>query len=197
MIEIIKQNMLQTNIYTIFVFILIVSSNYLAQLFPCRFQYILQENMIVKHLLGYFTILFFVDLSSPLEEGKKISYLLIKSFWIYLFFILITKVSLHFFYLIIILLGMSYVIVLFKIENEKNKYTNNTITKTSLYDSVLSFLYLLVIVLVSLGLIVYLGEKKIEYGNQFKYITFFFGKINCNHKSPHVPFLKALQNAFT
>jgi len=42
-----------------------------------------------------------------------------------------------------------------------------------------------------------MGEKKIEYKNDFNYLTFFFGKPNCKGESPKVDFFKALKYAFT
>ena len=49
----------------------------------------------------------------------------------------------------------------------------------------------------TIGFFVYMGEKKLEYKNDFDYITFFFGKGECRKNNTNVSFTKALQTAFT
>ena len=41
------------NFIVIFVFILVVSGNYIGELLPCRVQYMLQHNILYKHFLEY------------------------------------------------------------------------------------------------------------------------------------------------
>ena len=57
-----------SNIFCIFIFFLIISANFLAELFPCRLQYILRNNMVIKHLFGLFSMIFFVVLSSGIKN---------------------------------------------------------------------------------------------------------------------------------
>ena len=47
----------------IFIFLLIISGNYLGNLFPCKVQEQFENNIYLKHFLGYFTLLFFVILT--------------------------------------------------------------------------------------------------------------------------------------
>lgn len=49
-------------VYPIFILLLIISANYLADLFPCRLRELLENNIYVKHLFGYLTLLFFVSI---------------------------------------------------------------------------------------------------------------------------------------
>ena len=67
----IRQIITETNIFTIFIFILIISGNFLA-LVPCKLQDELNNNMYVKHLFGLFTMIFFVTLAAPVKD-KTIS----------------------------------------------------------------------------------------------------------------------------
>jgi hypothetical protein len=95
--------------YAIFILVLIISANFLAQLVPCRFQRALQTNMYIKHLFGLLTLNFFVllsmpELSSSLYEGVKSSVLL------YAAFMIITRTDATIFYLILFLLGVSYLV---------------------------------------------------------------------------------------
>ena len=77
------------NLIAIFVFVLIVSGNYLGELFPCRVQKIFNSNMYVKHTLGFLTLLFFVALTIP--ELKEQENFLGYTTLIYLWFIMMAK----------------------------------------------------------------------------------------------------------
>ena len=63
----------------ILVFILIISGNYIGQLFPCNVQAVLSESMIMKHVFGFLTLFFFVLLTLPnftVTEGTQTSLIL-------------------------------------------------------------------------------------------------------------------------
>ena len=44
---------------------LLMSANYLGELFPCKVQSVFSKNMIVKHILGFLSLMFFVVLTRP------------------------------------------------------------------------------------------------------------------------------------
>ena len=53
-----------TNInIVVLLFVLIVSGNFIAELLPCRIQYRMQNDMKLKHFIGFLTLSFFVILS--------------------------------------------------------------------------------------------------------------------------------------
>ena len=93
-----KNVVVNSNIFCIFIFILIISANFLAEIFPCRLQDALRNNMYLKHLFGLFTMIFFVVLTSNLENKN---YLYIRSIILYIIFILITRTH-HYFFLLVI-----------------------------------------------------------------------------------------------
>ena len=80
-----KQILVDSNIFCIFIFILIVSANFLAEVFPCRIQHLLRNNMLVKHMFGLFTMIFFVVLSSNVSD-KNIFKIAKTSFLLYILF---------------------------------------------------------------------------------------------------------------
>ena len=94
-----KNLLVDSNIFCIFIFVLIVSANFLAEIFPCRLQYILRNNMFIKHVFGLFTMIFFVVLSSE-WKNKNIFNIVNSSFLLYVLFILITKCQIYAFYII-------------------------------------------------------------------------------------------------
>jgi len=211
----IRQTITETNIFTIFIFILIISGNFMA-LVPCKLQDELNNNMYVKHLFGLFTMIFFVTLAAPVKD-KTISAVTFNSFLLYLLFILITKVHVKIFYVIAGLLGTTYIAVLLKEadldkinanasatdvknndtmeqakENPKNVILTNQL---KIYDSVIFYSYILILILTFIGVLAYMGEKKIEYKKNFKYVTFFLGKTVCKHSSSNIDMIKALRHS--
>ena len=213
----IRQTITETNIFTIFIFILIISGNFMA-LVPCKLQDELNNNMYVKHLFGLFTMIFFVTLAAPVKD-KTISAVTLNSFLLYLLFILITKVHVKIFYVIAVLLGSTYITVLLKEadigtinanasaidvknnntmeqsneqakENPTNVILNNQL---KIYDNIIFYSYILILLLTIIGVLAYMGEKKLEYKKNFKYVTFFLGKTVCKHSTSNIDMLKALR----
>ena len=210
----IRQTITETNIFTIFIFILIISGNFLA-LVPCKLQDELNNNMYVKHLFGLFTMIFFVTLSAPVKD-KTISVVALNSFLLYLLFILITKVHVKIFYVIAVLLGGTYITVLLKQADidkisanaSATDVNNDTMEQTKenppdviltnqlkIYDNIIFYSYILILILTFIGVLAYMGEKKIEYKKNFKYVTFFLGKTVCKHSSSNIDMIKALRHS--
>lgn len=210
----IRQTITETNIFTIFIFILIISGNFLA-LVPCKLQDELNNNMYVKHLFGLFTMIFFVTLAAPVKD-KTISAVTLNSFLLYLLFILITKVHVKIFYVIAVLLGSTYITVLLKeadigtinanaaatdIKNndtmeQSNEQSNEDAILTNqlkIYDSIIFYSYIFILLLTFIGVLAYMGEKKLEYKKNFRYVTFFLGKTVCKHSTSNIDMIKALR----
>jgi len=182
-----------TNLFCIFIFFLIVSANFLAQLFPCRLQYVLVSNMFVKHLFGLFTMIFFVVLSSGIKN-KNILNILKNASILYFIFMLITKCQIYLFFIIILLLATTYIINIIKEDEiESNKKELN---EDNIYDKITFILYILIIIFIILGVLLYMGEKKLEYKKDFNYITFFIGKTVCKGESPSRNMLEAIKHIF-
>jgi len=210
--------------YAIFILVLIISANFLAQLFPCRFQRALQTNMYLKHLVGLLTLNFFVLLSMPefsssLYEGIKSSVLL------YAAFMIITRTDATIFYLLLFLIGVSYLIhlnigILVK-KTEKDKTVvhdstktavasvsnpkesdqtitpeNKTITDIEYYNNVAYYINIITIVLTIIGFTLHLGENKYEYKSKFSYMNFMFGRTECLSRMPNISYLTAIKHAF-
>jgi hypothetical protein len=211
----VRQTITETNIFTIFIFILIISGNFMA-LVPCKLQDELNNNMYVKHLFGLFTMIFFVTLAAPVKD-KTISAVTFNSFLLYLLFILITKVHVKLFYVIAGLLGTTYIAVLLKeadldkinanasatdVKNndtmeQSNKQAEKVIltNQIKIYDNVIFYSYIFILLLTIIGVLAYMGEKKIEYKKNFKYVTFFLGKTVCKHSSSNIDMIKALRHS--
>lgn len=177
----------------LFVFFLIVSGNYLKNLFPCKIQDFIDNNIFIKHFIGFLTLIFFVVLVENSSMDKKLNFkeIIIKSLKLYVFFLLLTNNQKRFFISSIVILGILYIIQIYKkYEEDKNnkflKYLNDL--EKTLYT-------VLLIVLIS-GFIIYYGSKKLEYGREFKHITFLFGKPKCRGVSQPTSYYKSILAAF-
>jgi hypothetical protein len=191
------------SIYSIFVFFLIISSNYLGALFPCRIQKLLNTNVYLKHIFGFLTLSFFVVLTDPLKKYNFIN-IFYESALLYIIFIIFINNDYNFFIFGLMIVGLIYILNLKKIDltgsitennlnkdNEKNKQLLEMITKIN------TFLFILFMIVIIIGFIIYMGEKKIEYKDKFSYIIFILGQAQCRDKSPKTIYTKALQAAFT
>lgn len=198
----INLNLFLNHSIAIFILALIVSGNYLGELLPCRVQSIVRHNMIIKHLLGFMTLLFFVVITIPGIFNKNI---LINSTLLYIFFLVFSKTYYVFWIAIMVLFSIIYIFTLYiqivknkinKRNNEKSDKKSSTEEDTTFYihdstfieilDNVKRILSYTVIILTISGFLIYLGNKKREYGNKFEYIRFFFGNSTCLNRSPEI-----------
>ena len=202
-------------IHTVFILFLIISSNYIGELFPCRIQDVLMGNVIMKHFVAFLTLLFFVLIVEP-SMNMKFKELIYNSSMMYLVFLVLINNSLSFFVASIIILGVLYIIHLNKVEirttlskdtgnegeegKEEGKEDGAVIKHSekmlSMFEQMSNILTYLFAGVVSLGFIIYMGEKKIEYGKTFSYLTFIFGKPSCRNESPEKNYIASLKAAF-
>ena len=187
-------------VYTVFVLFLIIASNYIGELFPCKIQDVLSSNIYLKHTIAFLTMLFFVVLTDP-NFNLTFEQLVYNSFKMYIVFLLLINCNKNFFITALFLLGASYILHLKKndlqnkLEDEKDndEYKN----KLKLFTEINNIIIYLLIIVIILGVIIYIGEKKIEYKNKFNYITFVFGKPSCRGESPNTEYLESFSAAFT
>ena len=190
----------------IFIFLLIVSGNYLGNLFPCRVQDALENNIWLKHFLGFFTLLFFVLLTLPPEEGSAppdVFNLLSSSGLLYLFFVFLSNTPAWIWLTVFILSSIIYLLELhknhFKFLNKKEpdeKIARNNQKNINNYSFAQTTLTSVSVLLTLFGFLVYIGEKKIEYKNNFSYITFMFGAPTCRGITKNKNTINSLKHIF-
>lgn len=187
-------------LYTVFVLFLMISANFIGDLFPCKVQHILNNNVLIKHFIAFLTLIFFVVLTDS-NLNNDFNKMIIDAFKMYGVFLLLINCNSKFFVVALLLLGVTYLLNL-KINDlndniKKNKIKKNQIIQLEQITNINNILiYLLNIILVA-GFIIYMGEKKIEYKNKFNYITFIFGKNKCRGFSPKTQFIQSLKAAFS
>jgi len=161
-----------------FVFVLVISGNYIGELLPCKIQTIMSNNIYVKHFFGYLTILFLVIVAIPdIQKKYDIQYLPFFGLLCYSFFVIIAKT--HYKLWIIIICLMSIIFILTSLK--KNINDELILNKINILEKTLIVCILFFSIF---GIIIYYKEKQIEYKKKFTLAKFFLGTIGCrNNKS--------------
>lgn len=90
----------------VFVFVLILSGNYLGELLPCRVQSFVRHNMFFRHFIGFLTLLFFVIIALPdiFHEGN----FFLNGLGLYAYFLIFAKTYYLFWIAIMIIFSLIY-----------------------------------------------------------------------------------------
>ena len=187
----------------IFLFLLIISGNYLGTLFPCRVQVALQENTFLRHFLGFFTLLFFVVLTLPNKPDFKM--ILTIATRVYIFFILLSKTPVYIWLVVFALASITYLLEIYKddknkelVEYEDGKILNEN-SKILTHQNIVHIqktISIIGLILTLSGFLIYMGEKKYEYKNKFSYITFLLGNSSCVNKTENKNIMNSLKHVF-
>ncbi len=167
----------------LFIFYLIISGNYLAQLFGCKVQYILSHSQLMKHIMGFLTMTFFVVFSDSTmglqrDTGVKLMYALM----LYVWFVLSTKTHWVFTGLLMLILGVIYIMQVYKSDiDEKNK-SGEMQGRSDMLVKWEKRLQVMAMVVTAIGFLVYVGDKSIEYGDNWSWYEFFKGEVSCKHE---------------
>jgi len=170
----------------IFLFIFIISGNYLGELLGCRLITLLNNNIIVKHILGFLTL--FLTLALTIDLEASLIKLLGISCILYIIFILSSKTTKYINYLLMIIFIIAFILQLYK-DRLKRKKTLNNFEKIYLekIDKYINFIILFfVIILIIIGLLIYIGEQKRTYFDNFNYYRFFIGDVKCSEGTEYI-----------
>lgn len=166
-----------------FAIYLIIASNYLGELFGCKFRKLLTENMFLKHILAFTTFGFLVILTGiDISKTDEIVAGLIYTIVFYLWFVMSTKTHIYVTIIIVLLFFTMYVIsyrIKFLRNNEiyKNKEELNKLIKIN------NYLLLVTLIITILGVLNYLYLKYLEYDKKksFNIIKFIIGNNICRN----------------
>ena len=160
----------------IFLLILAIAGNYIAELFGCQTRYLLNNNIFVKHFLTLVLIYFtlgFTDNShfNPLNHLK-----LTLLIWTTLLFF--TKMSINFtvfsFILICIIYVMNDYINYLEKNSDKNKNQLVKIKQTKQFFEILFYLSIII------GFSIYAIKQYNEHNKDFSVIKLIFGTLDCD-----------------
>jgi hypothetical protein len=171
------------NANALFVFVLIISGNYIADLFPCRVQKLMRENVYMKHLVGFMIMYFLTILTFP--ELKSISGIQ-SAIFLYILFILTTKIDYIAWVIVMFIYALIYLlnIYVFDLRKKKTKNKKEEKDKKQKIIYIKRFITVLIffnIFLILLGFIYRVGLLKMEYKKKFSFSKFIQNIPNCNH----------------
>lgn len=159
---------------SIFILYMLIGANFLANLFGCRIQDMLSNNMLLKHIIGFMTLLFFVVMVDKSETTpvRKMSNTLVY----YVVFLMTTRMDIKWWTPFIMSVFIVYILQLFK-EAENDLKKKNNLEKFQKLLATASF------IMIVIGVAIYIGRKKSEYKDSFSWGTFFVGKPSCRANS--------------
>jgi hypothetical protein len=178
---------------------LVISGNYLGNLFGCRIQQLFRENMWIKHLLGLFTAYFLIILSTPPENYGSLETLALTGV-IYVWFFLTTKMHVQFWIPMILAILLTYFLYVYKKQRTAAKDAAAAKDAKDATEEQLTTVQKAAVlfagILTVLGVVAYFGEKRLEYGDDFDAWTFWSGVPQCRYATPPVSISTSLLAAF-
>ena len=194
------------NIYFIglFLLILLVTGNFVAETFGCTIQKLFYKNQYIKHVALLFLIYFTVNLDILNFENYYHNKLL-STIIIWILFILFTKSTFIFTIINFILITIIYIVYyekykLIKYKTKKSTTNENILTNSNNYTKIednskkldinyendlknlnnyIQWLSILLTIFLIVGFYNYLMHQKSIYKKKFDIITFIIGKSNC------------------
>lgn len=158
----------------VFAFYMLVFFNFLAEIVGCRVQNILRESMLAKHMLAFLLLLFLVIMVDPGQADKKILQNILLAATVYAWFFVTTRTPLYITVITLVLLMGAYVA-----HASHKAYVKTDAAKSDAAKSWRNRLSFVVLVISIFGFLVYMYEKKAEYGDNFSYLKFFTGTNHC------------------
>lgn len=162
----------------LFVFYMLVSTNFLADLIGCQMKQILHSSMLAKHILGFILLFFLVTLGNKTDIDEHIIRNLILTTLVYTWFIVTTHSPFIISLIIIILL-----IILYILNKRKERLLNENISANLIeakkIEKIQTKILILAVIFSFIGIIIYIIERKIEHGDEFTYLKFIIGPKEC------------------
>ena len=172
-------NIGSSNISKLAIFIFIIAGNYAGDTFSCNLRHIIRDNMIAKHILGIFIVLIFIGFS---QDNLNILNKIYLSIFLYTWYIFImrspTPITLAVIGIIIILYILQEAIKDIQKnikDNSSEVDTKNSQYKINLYTKIRNALFLISILLSTVGIIIYYQRNKNLFKNDFSTFRFLVG----------------------
>ena len=172
----------------IFLLVLAVSGNFIAETLGCKLQYHLSNNMILKNLVVIMVVYFSLGFSDQGNNSPTTHFR--RSILIWAFFLLFNKMhplptAVTFLILSTILVLKNYIEYFTNVDKDKFNTTIETMKE------IIKLLSYTMIVIIFIGFSMYFKSKYEEHYENFDISKFIFGKTKCANdrvsESPYVP----------
>tara|TARA_Y100000389_G_scaffold204972_1_gene261455 strand:- start:13833 stop:14393 length:561 start_codon:yes stop_codon:yes gene_type:complete len=163
----------------VFLLIVAVAGNFIAETLSCQSRKLLTENMFVKNIVIFMVIYFALDFTSDLNEHIHPKDLAIKSLIVWAFFLIFNKMDLK--YTGLVFAGLFYILI---VKNLIDYYTATDEEGNKEYIEKLNKSAKLTLIILSVLLIVGFSSYSIRQYNDhkkdFDIIKFILGKPKCD-----------------
>ena len=169
----------------VFLLIIAVCGNFVAETLSCSSKKLLMNNMVAKQLIIFIIIYFAHNFTTNNNPIKNLVYSLL----IFILFIMFTKMELNITIITFIMLCISYIIndfILYykgkdkEIEDSNNGNNGNNEKLIKSLNNSKKILYISIIILILYGFTVYYHKKRKKYKNDWNTLKYIFGTIKCN-----------------
>ena len=158
------------------IFLFIIAGNYAGDLYSCGLRHLFNEYMILKHIIGFFIMLFFIGL---LQKEVTLFIKIIQSIFLYLWYILIMRAPTIITLITIILICIIFLINIYieDIKNKKVQSNNNkeNDSKITYYQNIANILFIISFFISLIGTIIFVLLLKNKLGNNFNIYQFILG----------------------
>jgi hypothetical protein len=158
--------------------------------FSCNMQGVINDSVFVRHMLNIIGVFFLLVLFTRTTPINPLI-LVLATFVMYIFFILITRCDYRFVFVFIFCM-----LIVFYIEAQKNFTTdklpdNNKKEERKKYEKIQYIVEVISVVCVIIGVLIYMGQHSREYKNNWNWNLFWFGTLKCRGNG--VPVLKSIR----
>jgi len=162
----------------IFLLVLAVSGNFIAETLGCKSQKLLSENMYAKNIIIILIVYFALGVTD--EENTRPEENMIMALQIWMFFLIFNKMNLYFTGLSLllittVLIGKNY-IDYYKENNKNNEHDE----KIEFIGKVSRNIFTVNIGVIIIGFLMYFRKQFNDHSADFSFISFIFGKAQCN-----------------
>lgn len=155
---------------------LFVAINFCGDLFGCKLQRLLQTNMLLKHLVAYFTLLFFSVLASNDVVNASASGVL-QSLVMYAWFVASSRMHSW-----LTLIVVFFFLVMYIVDEAKDQVSSAAwITALDNFGIIVLVVSLIITIV---GVADEISWKRQKYGDKFKLWTFVIGTPQCERVKP-------------
>ena len=161
----------------IFLLILAIAGSFITETLGCKTQKMLANNMFAKHFVIILTLYFTINFTNN-DESIHPSYMIKMVLFIYILFLLFTKMNIQFTIIVFCFLTIAYVNSTFIDYYTKNKPEDKN--KIDSLQKNQQIIYILIIILIIIGFGFYLNMQYKDHYKSWSTIKFIFGVNKCD-----------------
>ena len=159
------------------IFLFIIAGNYVGDLYSCGLRHIFNEYMILKHIIGFFIMLFFVGL---IQTDIDIITRIYQSGILYIWYIFIMRAPIIITLITIILITTIFLINMYiedlKGQLKKNKENKENINKKiDYYSNLTNIIFIISFIISIVGTTIFMITLKNYIGQKFSIYKFLLG----------------------